>query len=170
MQLYLEGGAWFKKKSPLEKNKFSGWLTVIRKGHKMSAGLMARRWCKTHKTFVYIYMKHLILTRVRSADPRVTLYSSLCITKVYKQTWKANRISFWKDWFPHVILSFPLWLNSHLERGYSPSLLILPGLLRSDRGGLSASSPSEEQKDACGLCRWWLVFHVNQIIQPPFLR
>ena len=26
-------------------------------------------------------MKHLILTRVRSADPHVTLYSSLCITK-----------------------------------------------------------------------------------------
>ena len=60
------------------------------------------------------------------------------------------------------------WLNSHLVRGYSPSLLILPGLLRSDRGGLSASSPSGERKDAWGLCRWCLVFHVNQIIQPLF--
>uniref|UniRef100_A0AAA9S448 Beta-2-microglobulin n=1 Tax=Bos taurus TaxID=9913 RepID=A0AAA9S448_BOVIN len=28
----------------------------------------------------------------------------------------------------------------------------MPGLLRSDRGGLSVSSPSGEQKDACGLC------------------
>ena len=42
-------------------------------------------------------------------------------------------------------------LNSHLERGYSPSLLILPGLLRSDWGGLSVSSPLGEWKDACGL-------------------
>ena len=25
MQLYLEGGAWFKKKSPPEKNKFFGY-------------------------------------------------------------------------------------------------------------------------------------------------
>ena len=50
--------------------------------------------------------------------------------------------------------SFPFWLNSHLERGYSPSLLILPGLLRSDRGGLRVSSPSGERKDTCGLRRW----------------
>ena len=49
---------------------------------------------------------------------------------------------------------FPLLVEFHLERGYSPSLLILPGLLRSDRGGLSASSPSGEQKEACGLRTW----------------
>ena len=49
--------------------------------------------------------------------------------------------------------------------GYPPSLLILPGLLRSDPGGLSASSPSGEWEDACDLRRWWLVFHVNQVIQ-----
>ena len=36
-------------------------------------------------------------------------------------------------------------------------------------GGLSASSPSGEREDACGLRRWWLVFHVNQVIQPLFL-
>ena len=35
-----------------------------------------------------------------------------------------------------------------------PSLLILPGLLRSDRGGLSVSSPSGERKDAGGLRKW----------------
>ena len=35
-----------------------------------------------------------------------------------------------------------------------PSLLILPGLLRSNWGGLSVSSPSGERKDACGLCKW----------------
>ena len=58
-----------------------------------------------------------------------------------------------EDWSPHVILSLNLWLSSHLERGGSSSLLIMPGLLRSDRGGLSVSSPSGEWEDACGLRR-----------------
>ena len=47
----------------------------------MSAGLMARRLCKTPKTFVYIYMKHLILIKVRTADPHLTLtfpFVSVC--------------------------------------------------------------------------------------------
>ena len=35
-----------------------------------------------------------------------------------------------------------------------PSLLILPGLLRSDQGGLSVSSPLGEEKDACSLRKW----------------
>ena len=40
----------------------------------MLAGPLARRRCKTPKTFfVYICMKHLILIKVRTADPRVTL-------------------------------------------------------------------------------------------------
>jgi len=30
----------------------------------------------------------------------------------------------------------------------------MPGLLRSDRGGLSLSSPSGERKDACSLRKW----------------
>ena len=45
------------------------------------------------------------------------------------------------------------WLNSHLEKGGSLSLLILPGLLRSDWGGLTVSSPLGEWEDACGLRR-----------------
>ena len=79
-------------------------------------------------------------------------------------------------WYPTKTKLFSLffsptifWLNSHLVHGYPPSLLILPGLLRSDQGDLSASSPSGEREDTCGLCRWWLVFHVNQVIQPLFL-
>ena len=57
-------------------------------------------------------------------------------------------------WSPHVVLSLTFWLNSHLECGGSPSLLILPGLLRSDQGGLSVSSPLGEWEDACSLHRW----------------
>ena len=29
----------------------------------------------------FFYVKHLILIKVRTADPRVTLYSSLCVKK-----------------------------------------------------------------------------------------
>jgi len=74
---------------------------------------------------------------------------------VYKNgPWKIkNGINSWKDWSPHVVLSLTFWLKSHLECGGSSSLLILPGLLRSDWGGLSVSSPSGELEDACGLRR-----------------
>ena len=48
-------------------------------------------------------------------------------------------------------LSLSLWLSLHLERGTRHAYLTMPGLLRSDRGGLSVSSPSGERKDACGL-------------------
>ena len=60
---------------------------------------------------------------------------------------------FTEAWSPHVVLSLTFWLNSHLERGGSSSLLIMPGLLRSDQGGLSVYSPSGEQEDICGLRR-----------------
>ena len=59
---------------------------------------------------------------------------------------------FTETWSPHVVLSLTFWLNFHLGRGGLSSLLIMPGLLRSDWGGLSVSSPSGEREDACGLC------------------
>ena len=142
-----------RKKFTPGKNKFSGLLTVIRKGHKMSAGLMARRSCKTHKTFVYIYMKHLILIKVRTADPHVTLFIPMCNKRyISKPQNKEIRSVSGKTDTPMSLLSCSLffWLNSHLMHGYPPSLLILPGLLRLDRGGLSASSSSGERKDTCG--------------------
>ena len=56
-----------------------------------------------------------------------------------------------------------------------PCLLIMPGLLRSDWGGLSVSSPLGERKDTCGLRKWCklclkvlLVSRVNQATQPLF--
>ena len=112
---------------------------------------LARRWCNTPKTSVYIYMKHLTLIKVRTADPTWLLYN----TSVYK-----NR--FWKikdgDQFLEILVSPCLSSsNSGWVSIWSvelPSLLILPGLLRSYRGGLSVSSPSGERKDACGLRKW----------------
>ena len=46
------------------------------------------------------------------------------------------------------------WLNSHLERGYSPSLLILPWLLRSTWEGAQGGTPSAIQVGVDGLRRW----------------
>ena len=78
--------------------------------------------------------------------PPIILYVQL---RVYKLPLKIKlRALLTKAWSPHVVLSLTFWLNSHLEREGSSSLLILPGLLRSDRGGLSIFSPSGERKDA----------------------
>ena len=57
-------------------------------------------------------------------------------------------ISFSKYWSPHVALSLTLAESPSGARNL-PCLLIMPGLLRSDRGGLSVSSPLGERKDAC---------------------
>ena len=138
--------------TPGEISVLVDWPLSQGEGHKLSAGPLAWKWCNTPKTFVYICIKHLTLIKVRTAVPAWLLYN----ISVYKnRPWKIkNRISSLKDWSPHVILSLNLWLSSHLEHGGSSSLLIMPGLLRSDWGGLSVSSPLGEWEDACGLRRW----------------
>ena len=107
---------------------------------------LARRWCNTPKTFVYICIK------VRSADPVWLLYN----ISVYKnRPWKNKN---WDQFLKRLVS--PCRSFSHLLAeppsgmwGLS-SLVIMPGLLRSDRGGLSVSSPSGELEDACDLRRW----------------
>ena len=138
--------------TPGEISVLVDWPLSQGEGHKLSAGPLARRWCNTPKTFIYICIKHLKLIKVRTSDPVWLLYN----ISVYKnRPWKIKKgISSSKDCSPHVVLSLTFWLNSHLDRGGPPSLLILPGLLRSDRGGLSVSSPTGEWKDACGLRKW----------------
>ena len=112
---------------------------------------LARRWCNNPKTSVYISTKHLTLIKVRTAVPAWLLHN----ISVYKnRPWKIkNGISSSKDWSPHVSLSQTL-AESPSGAWNPPCLLIMPGLLRSDRGGLSVSSPSGEWKDACGLPKW----------------
>ena len=76
------------------------WLSE-RKDHKMSADLMARRWCNIPKIFfLYIYVKHLILIKVRTADPRITLYSSLYVTKGIQANPKIKK----SDQFPERLI------------------------------------------------------------------
>ena len=86
------------------------------------------------------------------------------------------RALFTETWSPHVARSLTL-AESPFGARNPPCLLIMPGLLRSDRGGLSVSSPSGEQKDACSLRKWCvqasclevlLVSRVNQATQPLF--
>ena len=62
-------------------------------------------------------------------------------------------ISSSKYWSPHVALSLTLAESPSGARN-PPCLLIMPGLLTSDQGGLSVFSPSGERKDACGLRKW----------------
>ena len=113
---------------------------------------LARRWCNTPKTSVYICVKHLTLIKVRTAVPTWLLYN----ISVYKnRLWKIKN---W-DQFLQRLVSPCLSLSQTLAESPSgarslPCLLIMPGLLRSDRGGLSVSSPSGERKDACGLRKY----------------
>ena len=152
------------------------WLTDRchkEEGHKLSAGPLARRWCNTPKTSVYICVKHLTLIKVRTADPAWLLYN----ISVYKsRPWKIKN---W-DQFLERLVSACLSLSQTLAESPSgerspPCLLIMPGLLRSDRGGLSVSSPSGEWKDVCGLRKWGKLlvlkfywFPANQATQPLF--
>ena len=128
---------------------------------------MARRWCKTPKIFL---CKAPDFDKGQNCwPPRDSVFIPMC-NKRYISKPKNKEIGSvsGKTDSPMLLLSCSpfFWPNSHLVRGYPPSLLILPGLLRWDRGGLSASSPSGEWKDTYGLRRWWLVFHINQVIQP----
>ena len=128
------------------------WPLSQGEGHKLSAGPLARRWCNTPKTSVYICVKHLTLIKVRTADPAWLWYN----ISVYKnKPWKIKN----GDQFLERLVSPCRSVSQTLAEFPSgarspPSLLILPGFLRSDWGGLSVSSPSGERKDACGLCKW----------------
>ena len=138
--------------TPGEISVLVDWLLSQGEGHKLSAGPLARRWCNIPKTSVYICMKHMTLIKVRTADPVWLLHS----ISVYKS--RPRKIKNW-DQFLKILVSPCRSLSQTLAKSSSgawnpPSLLILPGLLRSDRGGLSVSCPSGEWKDACGLHKW----------------
>ena len=138
--------------TPGEISVLVDWPLSQGEGHKLSAGPLARRWYNTPKTSVYICMKHLTLIKVRTAVPAWLLYN----TSVYKnRPWKIKN---WDQFLERLIspcLSLPQTLAESPSGARSlPCLLIMPGLLRSDRGGLSVSSPSGERKDACSLRKW----------------
>ena len=138
--------------TPGEISVLVDWLLSQGEDHKLSAGPLARIWCNTPKTSVYICMKHLTLIKVRTADPSWLLNN----IPVYKsRPWKIKN----GDQFLEILVSPCLSLSQTLAESPSgvrspPCLLIMPGLPRSDRGGLSVSSPSGERKDACGLRKW----------------
>ena len=96
-------------------NKFSCWI-IIRKGHKMLAVLLARRWCKSPEIFVYSKeCRKNAWSRWGSGLLTLHEYASSIIfyvqLKVYKLLWK---IKLWalltEAWSPRVILSFLLFL------------------------------------------------------------
>ena len=72
MQLYLEGGAWFKKKHPW-KNKFFG--------HQKERIIKRQQVSWPEDDVISLrpfYVKHLILIKIRTADPRVTVFIPIC--------------------------------------------------------------------------------------------
>ena len=131
----------------------------------MLTGLLTRRWCKSPKLLHMVSLQEESLAYCWLCP---FSHYPLCTTYGIKTTLENNvRALFTKTWSPHAVLSVTFWLNSHLERGGLSRLLILPGLLRSDRGGLSVSSPLGEREDACGLRRWRYTLLWN-FIQPLF--
>ena len=76
-------------------------------------------------------MKHLILIKVRTAHPHVTLkfpFASMCNKRyISKPENKENGSVSGKTDSPVSFFLF-FWLNSHLECGGSPCLLTCPGL------------------------------------------
>ena len=124
----------------------------------MLTGFLARRWCKSPKLLHMISLKAWLRLGSRTAV-LAWLYPfphyPLCTTEGIKLLWKIKC----RPCSPKLGLPISFFLSPSgwifpLRRGSSSSLLILPGLLRSDWGGLSVSSPSGEREDACGLCRW----------------
>ena len=116
----------------------------------MLTGLLARRWCKSPKLLHMISLKAWLQLGSKTAV-LAWLYPfphcPLCTTWSTNTTLENKvRVLFTETWSPHVVLSLTFWLNSHLGRGGLSSLLILSGLLRSDRGGLSVSSPSGDRR------------------------
>ena len=84
----------------------------------------------------------LALIRIKNCWPSPIILDGQLIKgiKGIKTTLENKvRALFTEAWSLHVILSLTFWLNFHLERGGLSSLLILPGFLRSDQGGLSVS-------------------------------
>ena len=136
--------------TPGEISVLVDWPLSQGEGHKLSAGPLARRWCNTPKTSVYICMKHLTLIKVRTADPAWLLHN---ISLYKNRPWKIKNWDQFLEILVSPCLSLPLAESPSGARN-PPSLLILPGLLRSDWGGLSVSSPLGERKDACGLRKW----------------
>ena len=124
-------------------------------------------------TFAYDKFESLASIRTRNCCPCMTLplppLSSMHNLR-YKTTLENKICSFFcspKFGLPMSFFLSPSGWIFPLRRGSSSSLLILPGLLRSDRGGLSVSSPSGEREDACGLRRWCYTLPWN-FIQPLF--
>ena len=86
------------RKNTLGKNKFFGY----QKERIMEC--QQASWpeddVESLRPFLYIDVKHLILIKVRTADPRVTLYSSLCITKGIQANLKIKK----SDQFPERLI------------------------------------------------------------------
>ena len=104
MQLYLEGGAWFKKKSPLEKISFLVDWPLSERAIKCKQALWPEDDVKPLRPLynfiwsTWLWQGSGLLTTRDSVF--IPMYNKKYISKPEKY---RDRISFWKDWFPRVV-------------------------------------------------------------------
>ena len=90
-------------------------MTNLYQSHKMLTGLLARRWCKSPKPFVYNKLqkgkpglnKDQRLLTLHDFTPPIILYVQL---RVYKLPLEIKLRALLKAWSPHVVLSCLLFL------------------------------------------------------------
>ena len=142
-------------------NKFSCWI-IIRKGHKMLAVLLARRWCKSPEIFVYSKeCRKNAWSRWGSGLLTLDEYASSIIfyvqLKVYKLLWK---IKLWalltEAWSPHVVLFLSLSLPFFL------SFSFVFRLIPRSTGAFWVHFPAWASKTHLRRCPRWGTFHYSR--------
>ena len=133
--------------TPGEISVLVDWPLSQGEGHKLSAGPLARRWCNTPKTSVYLCMKHLTLIKVRTADPAWLLYN----ISVYKnRPWKNKK---WDQFLERLVS--PCRSFSHLlAESPSGTWRLVKPTNYAWASKIWPGRPFGEQEDACGLRRW----------------
>ena len=148
----------------------------------MLTGLLARRWCKSPKPFVYDnfvekkpwFDKDQRLLTLHDFTPPIIFYAQF---KVYKLPLKIKLWALLKAWSPRVLLSLSFSFSGWFPGAQGPfAFTFLPGLLRHTGEGAQSGAPSAIWKGACGLCEQsksragaLLAFCVNQGISASFL-
>ena len=146
------------RKITVRENKVSGWLIIIRKGHKMLAGLLARRWCN-HLRILYIGRnaeRKRGFNKGQDCWPSwlSIFHLSLCITQSIKADLENKETGPvpGKPGFPCVVFSRFLAEFPSGARRLTVSTY-LPWLLRPTQEGAQSGVPSAIQAGTSGLPR-----------------
>ena len=157
MQLYLEGGTWFKKKSSMKKISFLVDWSLSERAIKCQQASWPEDDVKPLRPLYTFTWSTWFWQGSGLLTPRDSVFIPMYNKKyISKPENKENRSVSGKTYSPVSFLSCSLffWLNSHLDHGCSSSLLIFPWLLSSTQEGAQGGAPSTIQVGAGGLRRW----------------